>query len=226
MMSARRILAVLLLAVVPPAVAQQAPRKAVKSASDLPAFSYPVTGDPIDLIRSEEAFRSIAEKLRRDIESLLRDYSIEDRPTLSGLHRTLLTLDLLENQTEQARKEIALIRDLEDKPAAKLMSGLIEGALLDSGGMKSGPQEFLRRLSAALNPLPWDVVGDQVKDLKARTETLSESMFESAAMMPNGPAKGETRQVGLPRAQNLALMRFLLRITLPLKSQLAEALGL
>ncbi len=38
----------------------QAPRKAIKSASDLPAFSYSITGSQDDVIRSEEAFRVVA----------------------------------------------------------------------------------------------------------------------------------------------------------------------
>ena len=148
MMSALRILEFLLVAVGPAAIAQQAPRKAIRSASDLPAFSYPVTGTPA---RSEEAFGPIAQKLRPDIESLLRDYTIEDRPTQRGLHETLLVLDFLENRTEEARKEIAIIRDLEDKPAERLMSGLFEEALLDSGVKNPDPREFHRRLSTALN---------------------------------------------------------------------------
>jgi hypothetical protein len=35
----------------------QAPRKAIKTASDLPAFSYPVTGSQDDVIRSEDVRR-------------------------------------------------------------------------------------------------------------------------------------------------------------------------
>ena len=206
------------------AVAEQAPQKVIKSASDLPAFSYPITGNPADLIRSEEAFRTLAEKLRRDIETLLRDYTIEDRPTLRGLHDTLLTLDSLENRTEEARKEIAIIRDVEDKLAAKLMSGVVEEALLDSGGTKPNPRELLRRLSAALNRLPWDVVGDLVKEWKMRFETLSASANPGSRVeTPVGSTIQETQQVDLARAQRLAERRYILVIASPVKDEAIAA---
>src|SRR5512142_2100121 len=102
----------------------QAPRKTIKSVGDLPAFSYSITGNQDDVVRSEDAFRPLAEKLRRDMQSLLRDYTIEDRTTLRDLHYTLLTLDLLENRATEARKEVAIVRDLEDKPLLKLMDVL------------------------------------------------------------------------------------------------------
>ena len=165
----------------------QAPRKAIKSASDLPAFSYSITGSQDDVIRSDDAFRPLAEKLRRDVESLLRDYTIEDRTTLRGLHQTLLTLDLLENRTAEARKEIAFVRDLEDRPVAKLMSVLFQDALLDSGWPKRDPQEFLRRFSAALNRLPWDVVGDQAKARKGNLEKRPPANQTPPLDSPNAP---------------------------------------
>ncbi len=202
----------------------QAPRKAIRTASDLPAFSYSITGSPADMIRSDDTFRVFAQTLRRDIESLLRDYTIEDRPTLSGLHNTLLTLDCLENRTEAARKEIAIVRDLEDKPAAKLMSGLVEEALLDSGGTKPDPQQFRRRLAAALNRLPWDVVGDLARQWKARFEALRESANrESGVETASDVTTQGTQHVNLRRAQRLAERRYTVLIARPVTDQAVEA---
>ena len=206
------------------AVAQQPQRKAIKTASDLPAFSYPVTGTNAEVFRSEEAFRPLAEKLRADIDSLLRDYTIEDRPTLRGLHGTLLTLDLLEDRKEEARKEVAIGRDLEDKPAARLMSGLLEEALLDSGGTKPDPQEFLRKYSSALTRLPWDVVGDLVKEWRMRFETLNESPA-APIVETQSSAVRQTRLVDLATAQLLAERRFVLVIARPVRREAAEALA-
>ncbi len=220
MISARRISAFLLLAVVPLASAQQAPRKVIKSASDLPVFSYPAPPNPA---RSEEAFRPIAQKLRPDIESLLRDYTIEDRSTLRGLHETLMSLDFLDNRMEEVRKEIGIIRDLEDKPAAKLMSGLVEEALLDSGATKPDPREFHRLLSAALNRLPWDVVGDLAKEWKVNFEMIGDSPSAGAVEMQNSAANLQTRQVNLARAQIIARNRFIQVIARPVKNEAIEA---
>jgi hypothetical protein len=177
-----------LLAFVPPALAQGAPRKTVRTAGDLPAFSYPAAAGPAALIRSEDAFRPIAQKLRHDLESLLRDYTIEDRATLRRLHSTLLDLAFLDNRTADARREIAIIRSLQDKPAAKLTSGLMDEALLDSGGLSADPVQFLRKYSVALNRLPWDIVGDEIKQTRAGFETLSESLITGLVETRYGPA--------------------------------------
>jgi subtilisin family serine protease len=204
----------------------QAPRKAIKSASDLPAFgysiSYPTPGS-IDGIRSEDAFRPFAEKLRRDIESLLRDYSIEDRTTLRELHQTLLSLDLFENRTAEARKEIAIVRDLQDRPIAKLMSVLFQEALLDSGWPKRDPQEFLRRFSAALNRLPWDVVSDQAKARKADLQSLAPADQDPPLETRDASPVRKTRQVDLRTAQMLVAIRYRRVIVAPLKDQAIEA---
>ncbi len=205
------------------AVAQQGTRKAVKSASDLPAFSYPVSGNPADLIRSEASFRPIAEKLRRDIETLLRDYSIEDQTTLRGLHDTLLSLDLLENRTEEARKELVIVRQLEDKPAARLMSGLVQEALLDGGGAKPDPNAFFRTFSVALNRLPWDVVSDQVKRDKAGFENLSESLLANLVETRYGATIRTNGQLQLAGVQGLATMRYNLAMRIPVRDKALEA---
>jgi hypothetical protein len=153
-MASARLALTFLLVLIPLASAQETPRKTVKSAGDLPAFSYPAEGNPAGLIRSEEAFRPIGRKLPQDIQALLRAYIIEDRVTLRGLHYTLLHLNFLENRTDQARKELETIRNLEDKAEdkadAKLISGVLDEALLDSGGTKANPAQFLRRYSAAI----------------------------------------------------------------------------
>jgi hypothetical protein len=112
---------------------------------DLPALSYQSAAAPADLIRSQEAFSPLGHKLRVDIGLLLRDYSIEGRTTLRGLHSTLLELDMMENRADDARKEIAVVRDLQDKPAAKT-SGILEEALLTSGGVKANRQGVFPKL--------------------------------------------------------------------------------
>src|SRR5215469_16774033 len=81
--------------------------KRIASASDLPTFSYSASVSAMELVRSTQTFQPIAVELRRDIESLLRDYTIEDRATMHGLHETLLNLDMLEKREADARREIA-----------------------------------------------------------------------------------------------------------------------
>src|SRR5580698_1516891 len=63
------------------------PKKFVHSQTDLPRFSYPVQGTASALVRDGgPAFDAFAAKVRTDLDSIFRDYQIDDHATL----RTLL----------------------------------------------------------------------------------------------------------------------------------------
>ena len=62
------------------AIAQTKPR--IEKAADLPRFSYKVEGNVEDILRDDAKFARFAADVRRDAESVLRDYQIDDRATL------------------------------------------------------------------------------------------------------------------------------------------------
>jgi len=87
--------------------------------------------------------------------------------------RTLLAAKLnlqeLAAQYPEALSTVDAIRALQEKPARKLLSGLVARAMLqakiDTGGT-SGPafeQAFSRHYRDEVEPLPWDVVQDSIK---------------------------------------------------------------
>src|SRR5882757_145439 len=110
----------------------QTPKKHITRAADVPQFQYAVSGKVEDIIKSEEAFRPFAAQVRRNVESVLRDYEIDDAGTKRGLLGILAALDLLEGHDDAARQRYAEIQALEDKPAAKALSGFISRAILDA----------------------------------------------------------------------------------------------
>jgi hypothetical protein len=58
-------------------------KKTVASQSDLPRHSYAVPAAASDLVQATyAAFDAFAGKIRTDIESLFRDYDIQDRAAL------------------------------------------------------------------------------------------------------------------------------------------------
>ena len=103
----------------------QGPKKKITRAADVPVFQYLVSSKVEDLIQSDAAFQPLAKKIRADVESVLRDYEIEDASTHRAVLSTLVALDILDGRDEQARKELAEMKPLEEKPAQKAMSGLI-----------------------------------------------------------------------------------------------------
>ena len=70
-----------------PRLAHAAPEKAtIASQSDLPHFSYPISGSASALVDADDAtFAAFAKEVRANIERVLNDYDIKDRSTLREL---------------------------------------------------------------------------------------------------------------------------------------------
>ena len=66
--------------------AQTGAKRKVTSQADLPRFTYPVKGLASELVEADDAtFAPFAAKVRADLESIFRDYEIEDKATLRSL---------------------------------------------------------------------------------------------------------------------------------------------
>jgi hypothetical protein len=103
----------------------------VTSQADLPRFTYPVKGSASDLLQSDDAtFRAFASKVRADLDSTFRDYKIDDKATLRLLLQAKLDLEQLAGQNEAALGTVASLRAEEEKPAARLTTGLFTSAVL------------------------------------------------------------------------------------------------
>ena len=155
-------------------VAQE--KKRIDKAADLPRFTYKVDAKLDEIVRDDAKFRAFARDLRRDIESVLAQYEIADKAMLRQLLGTLARLDYLEGRYDTALANLARIRDLEEKPADKLMSGVSMRAMIDAE-RKTGSRtsdayraEVKRQVSAELDKMPYEVVQNEVKEAKAGNE--------------------------------------------------------
>src|ERR1019366_1760392 len=129
-------------------------------------------------------FNPFAAKVRTNIESVLAGYDIQDRATLRGLLEQKLELQLLSGTDDAGALATAdQMRTLEDKPDAKLLSGLTTRAIVAArakAGATSGPAylaAFKESYAASIAPLPWPVVGTMLKELKTNYEILSPTMM-------------------------------------------------
>ncbi len=95
-------------------------KKKVASAAELPSFTYSVPENAADLLTSDEAFAPFAAKVRADLEGVLRDYDIQDTATLKSIEETLMSLDFQQGKSDSALVRMARVRQLEEKPEAKL----------------------------------------------------------------------------------------------------------
>ena len=140
-MSARLLMLFLALLLAGGAAAQA--KKRIEKAADLPRFSYKLDGRIEDMVRDDAKFKPFAGEVRRDLESVLAQYDIEDKATLRQILGELAQLDMLDGNYEAALARVAQVKALEDKPADKLLSGITTRAIV--AGMRANPD----RTSAA-----------------------------------------------------------------------------
>ena len=223
----------LLLTATTSAHAQDAPRKKVRTEDDLPRFTYPVQGTAVGLLKSDPAtFRAFAARVSADLDTVLRDYDIEDHATLRELLSVKLSLELLmPGQDQAAMATVHQIRELEDKPDARLLSGLRVEAMLKARaetGQTSGDaflQAFERDYRASIEPLPWAVVGNRLKEAKSSAQIISASLVEGSVEAGIEPAVAKTHSLSNDLAWSLISSRATLQTVLPLKAQLYEVLN-
>jgi len=154
----------------------------ITSQDQLPRFNYEFKGDVASLLSSDEDYAKLAGQVRADLEKLLADYDIEDRTTVQNIHGDLLSLDLLEGNFDGALKHIAIMRELEQKPASKLIIGVLASAYIEARRATEYPDEaafraaFKKTYEAKINALPWEIVGENLKQSKGSAEIVTDAL--------------------------------------------------
>jgi hypothetical protein len=195
----------------------------IRKLDDLPRHTYKVEGKAIELVKSDEAFARFAELVRKDVESDLAKFDIEDKSTLKSLNGLLMDLDVLSGHDEDALKRLELVRNLEDKPAVKLTNGLFTEALIAARREAKDPSDLsalapaLRRhLEAMLVTLPYDVVQDTIKRAKAEAELINENLLTGFLESNIDPAIAKTGEISSDLVGLIVFARYTLRVRLPL----------
>lgn len=217
-------LAVAIAALAVPCPAQSTPKKVVKSEADLPRFNYPMSGTATELLQSDDAtFHVFAAKVETDVDSVLNDYDVQDHAALRSLLSVKLDLELLAGNNDAALKTIAKLRDLQDKPDAKLLTGVQTQAMIDAQnatGKTSGPDyaaAYAKAYAEALKPLPWPIVGNRVKELKSSAEIVTPALVMGSVQASVEPAVAKAHEISNDLAWGLILDRYFIERALPLK---------
>ena len=201
----------------------------ITSQDQLPRFSYEFKGKVTDVVTKEEAYQQLAPKVRADLERLLADYDIEDRATRQDVEGVLLTMDLHEGRYDAALQRIAEIRALEQKPAAKLTTGLLADAFI--AARRAGARDdatfraaFKQAYAARLDALPWAVVGDLIQQVKGSAEIVTEALMLGNLASQFQPGVDKTGVISGDIARALVSARTAVAHWLPLKAERVEAL--
>jgi hypothetical protein len=190
----------------------------IKKPDDLPRHTYKVTGKVIDLVKSDEAFARFADLVRKDVEADLARFEIEDKTTLTRLHRLLLMLDVLAGREREALKRLKVLQDLEEQPALKLTMGLVIEAEVAAQRETNNAQDpsvvgpvFRRHLEAKLAPLPYEVVQDTIKQTKMGMELFNENLFTQSLEQQVGAIGAKKGEISAGLAGRIVGAAFRLR---------------
>ena len=224
----RRLCALLILSagLVPLFAAQGAAegKTTITRLSDLPTYTYTLPAKPSVMVRDPAAVTSLAEAIEKDIRSDLATYDIQDVTAVRRMHGSLLTIAMLRGDAAEARKQVAIVRDMEEKPAAKLTTGRITEAVLAA---REGPAEAFdatlqSNLEAALGALPWEVVQDNLQGTKGYLEYVSEGLVIGGLETSLDPP-AESGQLSQQLADNILGAAYTLSVILPNKAVLHAA---
>jgi subtilisin family serine protease len=198
-------------------------KKTVRTAADLPRFRYPLSQPASQFLTSDDAtFNVLTRKVEADVNSVLADYNISDKETLRELLGTRLAAQLLLGDTKGALATAHQVRDLQDKPAARLTSGMMTIAMLQAyqeSGATTGAafdQAFQKNFSQAVDALPWATTQETVKGLRASFELLSPDLLAGSAKADLDPQVAKNGGLDLPGAEELLGMRVTEKLYLPL----------
>ena len=205
-------------------------KQVIQQIDEIPRFFYPVTGSLLALVNCETAFNEFSSHVRRDLESALSGYIINANGVLRKYHSTLYALDILEHADDLARERLRIIRSLHDKPASNFTAGLIGEAILDARRSAHGEQGSYAAAVAnccrqLLDRLPWSIVGEDLKQLKASIELQNEAVYDSMVRTQIEPAAIRAGGISQEVAQLLIQIRFNITMVLPVRAELSSALG-
>lgn len=169
----RHALAVVMLAALAVPLAAQKP--VVSRADQLPVHSYPVSMPASRLVRDDTAMRRLAGAVQRDLEADLRTYDIQDVTTRRNDFETLSSIALIDGRYDDALRLSDSVRALQEKPAERLLTGLmlrpeIAARRAAPGGAQAA---FRAELARGLAAVPYDSVQAELKSRSGALSTLA-----------------------------------------------------
>jgi len=197
----------------------QQPKKKIENSEQLPVHSYPVSGKASSLLTDDAAFAKLAAALQKDLESDLRDYDIQDKTTLKKYYSTLEQIALSSGRYDDALSYLHKRNELQDKPAAKAMAGILDEPMID--GMKAGAEKaqsvFQSEFAERVQKLPYGTVENEVKEMKSGFETISSNLLTGIVEQQYDTLAQKTGTIPKNVAMEIVDFRLVIRDFLPHK---------
>jgi len=219
----------LLILIILPEILMAQDQKVINSLDDIPRFSYKIEGKASEVYQNPAKFGKLYQEIKSDYTRLLNDYIINDKTLQKDILNTLKQIDFYENNLQEARIKTETIRDLEDKPAARYMSGIINTAFLNAAAnykpeTNDFRTQFKHELSQLVNAMPWQVVQDAVEQAKGSMEVISDNLFIGIIQENMDHVTQQTGELSGDFAAALVTYKYNSQFVIPYKQEIVEVL--
>lgn len=222
---------VMLLALIVDAHAQDASpaRTVITTQANLPRHSYALTTTSASaLLDDDAAFNALAAQVRRDTEVTLHDYDIRDQKAKVALYSVLRDLALLRGDATAELGYGEKMRASASKPAAKLTYSLLEDAAAKAASVSVDQRASAYRdaLKKAINPMPWAVVREDLKNIKHVAQLPNEPITVRAEMAAVvDPVVGASGRLSDKQARGIVAARVDLEYITPYNKDTVDVIG-
>jgi len=223
--------ACILVLLAPELHSQTSGKKRVSNQSDLPRFTYSVTGSASDLVEADDAtFNAFAAKVKADLDSIFRDYDIEDKATLRSLLSARVNLQVAAGENQLALKTLAILLTFAEKPTDSLDKRVFAKPALQATietNDASGPafeQAFRKYFREAYDTLPLNVGQDTARSVIAGSATFNNASVIGQVKADFDPAVRKSGVLDNGQAWRLIDARNTLRLYLPVNGAVVEIL--
>jgi subtilisin family serine protease len=192
--------------------------------ADLPPHSYKIPDKPSVLVMNKAAILELAGAVEKDMKADLDKYDIQDPTAVRRMYGTLLTIAMLKEDYPSAKQLVVQIRNLEDKPAQKLTSGLLAEAIMKAheSGAADLHAAIRSNLEQSLRALPYQEVQEVLKASKGSFEILSQNLLQGSIQASVDPAY-QNGMISQALAGGVVSAGYALNNILPLKDDLVAA---
>jgi hypothetical protein len=199
----------------------------IEHAADLPRFNYPYDG-PVEKLATDQAtYDAFAVKRRADIQSVLDQYQIDDKSTLRDLISEASLIDFLTGHYDQAEQESLQVRDLQEKPSAKILSGnelrafIAAAKATGSTDSQAFRSDAVARVKASLQPMPFATVEENIKEIDSGKMIIGEGLVLGRMHDSLQPIVDQKHSLSSDLVGGISGARFQVSVAIPIAKQLA-----
>lgn len=203
----------------------------ITNIDQLPRHTYKISITLTELLTDAKAFVDFAQQVRQDIEADFTNYDIRDTTTLREYYGVLVILDVLRGNHDAALAGIERLRELVDKPAARLMTGLINQVIIEAHRKVKTLQgnqfkkAFEDILAEKVDTFPWKTIQEDIIKTKGMMDMYSKNLLLGVVRSQFEPALKKSGHVSGDMARQLIRIGYVLKDVLPLKDSIVTVYG-